>query len=82
MAKRGLMYYLTLNVGVTMVAYIIYYTYKSTKHLKEYKNAEEMYLKAEDKPKLITQNELRLMGERNKSDKVPLSDNNDKGGYM
>lgn len=79
MAKRGIMYYVTMSVGVGMVSYLLYTNWKSSQNLKEFSSSVEMYEKAEGKP-LVTQQKIRSMGERNKSDKVPLSDSS--SGYM
>ena len=48
--------------------------------MKDFKDIEEFYLKMEKKEKIVTENEIRLMGERNKVDNIPVSDND--SGYM
>jgi hypothetical protein len=82
MAKRGVVYYCMMSVSWGIVGYLFYAHFKSVKKLPDYKNVdiEEQYAKAEGKPRIITQNELRLMSERTKVEKVPLADQ--KSGYM
>jgi hypothetical protein len=81
MARKGLVYYLVLNVPIFMgVAF--YLTSKNTinKTLKIYENQEEFYKKMENKPKIVTDKEIRHTAERQKIKEVPLSDVKD--GYM
>jgi hypothetical protein len=80
MAKKGIMYYLTMSFGGGIVFYLFWANRASMKKSREFKDIEEMYKHFEGKPKLVTSNEIRLMGERNKVAEVPTSD--DKSGYM
>ncbi len=80
MAKKGIMYFVTMGFGGGIVAYLFWANRKSLEKSREFKDVEDMYKHFEGKTKLVTVNELRLMGERNKVDEVPVSDN--KNGYM
>jgi hypothetical protein len=80
MAKKGIMYFVTLGFGGGIVAYLFWANRHNLKKSREFKDVEDMYKHFEGKKKLVTTNELRLMSERNKVDEVPVSD--DKNGYM
>jgi hypothetical protein len=80
MAKKGIMYYVTMGFGGAIVGYLFYANRGHMEKNKEFESIEDMYRKFEGKQKLVTQNEIRLMGERNKVEAVPESDN--KSGYM
>ena len=80
MAKKGIMYYVTLSFGAGIVGYLFWANRGSMEKTKEFASLEDMYMKFEGKKKLVTTNEIRLMGERNKVEDVPESD--DKSGYM
>ncbi len=80
MAKKGIMFYLTMSFGLGYVGYLFFRGYQGTQMLSEFKDIEDFYLKMEKKEKIVTENELRLMGERNKVDNIPVSD--EETGYM
>lgn len=79
MARKGIMFYLTMSFGFGYVGYLFFQGYKGTKKMGDL-NIGEFYLKMEKKEKIITDNEIRLMGERNKVDNIPVSD--EENGYM
>lgn len=76
MAKRGLVYYLSIGAGLGFVTYMFYANRNSSK--KE--DLEKLYLDPETNTRPPTPNEIRLMGERKKVESVPHSDS--KSGYM
>lgn len=80
MAKKGLMYYFTMSLSGVMVFYLFWANRGNVEKSKEFGSLEEMYQKFEGKKKLVTTNELRLMGERTKVEEVPEADT--KNGYM
>ena len=80
MAKKGIMYYVTMSFGGGLVGYLFLANRPHMEKNKEFESLEDMYKKFEGKQKLVTPNELRLMGERNKVENVPESD--EKSGYM
>jgi hypothetical protein len=82
MAKKGIMYYVTMSFGGALVGYLFYANKGSMEKNKEFESLDDMYKKFEGKQKLVTQNELRLMGERNKVEDVPVADSDEKSGYM
>lgn len=80
MAKKGIMYYLTMSFSAGMVGYLFYANRGHLQKNKEFKDLDDMYKHFEGKSKLVTTNELRLMGERNVVKEVPVADK--KSGYM
>ena len=80
MAKKGIMYYVTMSFSGGLVFYLFYANRHNMDTNREFESLEDMYKKFEGKEKLVTTNEIRLMGERNKVEDVPSSD--DKNGYM
>jgi hypothetical protein len=80
MAKKGIMYFVTLSFGGGIVGYLFWANRHNIEKSREFQDVEDMYKHFEGKKKLVTKNELRLMGERNKVDEVPVSD--EKNGYM
>jgi hypothetical protein len=76
MGKRGLVFYSILAVPIGLFSYIGYRGYQEFKDF----NPEKLVINPETNTKYLTQSEIRKMGERSKSDKVPPSD--EKSGYM
>jgi len=76
MAKRGLMYFFTLSLGVGFIAYLIIDDVRKPRNF----NTDQIIMETEHKSKLLTKNELRLTGERTKNINIPESD--EKQGYM
>jgi len=74
------MFYLTMSFGMGYVGFLFLRGYQGTQKLSEFKDIEDFYLKMEKKEKIVTENEIRLMGERNKVDNIPVSD--EETGYM
>ena len=80
MAKKGIMFYVTMSFGFGYPAYLFYTGHQGSKKMSQFKDIEEFYLKMENKEKIVTENDLRLMGERNKVENIPVCDND--SGYM
>ena len=80
MAKKGIMYYVTMLFPAGVVGYLFFANKGHMQKNKEFESLEDMYKKFEGKNKLVTTNEVRLMGQRNKVEDVPESD--EKSGYM
>ena len=82
MAKKGIMFYATMSFGFGLVGYLFFEGWKGSQKMKDFKNIEDFYLQMEKKEKIVTENELRLMGERNRVENIPVSDNDSGTGYM
>jgi len=76
MAKRGLMYFFTLSLGVGFISYLIISDIRKPRNM----DTEKIIMDIEKKSKLLTQSELRLTGERVKNINIPESD--EREGYM
>ena len=74
------MYFVTLGFGGGIVGYLFWANRGHMEKNREFSSLEDLYLKFEGKKKLVTTNEVRLMGERNKVEEVPEAD--EKNGYM
>lgn len=77
MAKRGIMYYFVLSCGFLPLIYLYYW---DKKNYKRELSVEDQLLQIENKKKLITVQEQRLMGERTQAKEVPIAD--EENGYM
>ena len=77
MAKRGIMYYLVMSAGFIPLIYLYFWDRKQNKR-ELY--IEDQLLQAENKKKIITVQEQRLMAERTAVKEVPLAD--EENGYM
>lgn len=80
MAKKGAMFYATMSFGLGYVGYLFFEGWRGSQKMKDFKDIEDFYKKMENKEKIVTENEIRLLGERNKVDNIPVSDND--SGYM
>lgn len=78
MAKRGLALYFMLSFGITITGYLFYAHFKYTPPLTEH--PFDTYKRLEGTEVLLTQNQIRKMGERSKHKDVPTAD--DEEGYM
>ena len=76
MAKRGLMYFFTLSLGVGFITYLIVDDVRKPRNF----NTDKIIMETEHKSRLLTQMELRHIGERTKNENIPVAD--DKDGYM
>jgi|LauGreDrversion4_2_1035121.scaffolds.fasta_scaffold3563316_1 hypothetical protein len=77
MAKRGIMYYLVIGSGFLPLVYLYYYDRKTYKRELD---PEQQIIQAQNKQKLVTVQEQRLIGERTKANDVPIAD--EENGYM
>ena len=77
MAKRGLMYYFVIGFGFTPIVYLYIWDRNNSNRSISF---EDQLLKADKKKKIITVQELRLVGERSVAKEVPVADQDD--GYM
>jgi hypothetical protein len=76
MGKRGLVFYGIMSLPIALVGYLTYYNYKQFKDF----DITTITQDPETKQKYRTSSEIRKMGERSKSEKVPPSDQS--SGYM
>jgi hypothetical protein len=80
MAKKGIMYFVVMSFPAGLIGYLLFANQGHVKKNKEFEGLEDIYKKFEGKNKLVTTNEIRMMGQRNKVEDVPESD--DSSGYM
>jgi hypothetical protein len=76
MGKRGLVFYCILATPIAFCSYLVYKNYLEFKDF----NPEKLVIDPETNQKYLTPSEVRKMGERAKSEKVPQSDQ--QSGYM
>ena len=74
------MYFVVMAFPAGLIGYLFHANQGTVNRNKEFEGLEDIYKKFEGKNKLVTTNELRRMGQRNKVDDVPESD--DSSGYM
>ena len=79
MAKRGLVYWFVMGLGVNMVGYLFYLQIK-TYPLVEDKSALDYYKRMEQKEVILTEKQIRMQSERTINEKVPETDTDE--GYM